>query len=127
MPSANPALSMAIRRLAGPLNRLVLHHILLSLHLRLHHLGSSAVHPTSLLVSCHSQAYFTNLSRRLRWHHLRSDYAISRCHQLARTHPDLPRGLESFTEIRSYPRRASERYEAVFLREFGFLRSYNGI
>lgn len=110
--SANPALSMVVRRLAGPLNRFVSHYTV-PLLLR-HHPGSSAIHPTSLSVSCHSQAYFANLSRRLRWHHLRSRYPISRCHQLARTYTDLPRGRESRTDVRSYYRRTGESYQVDF-------------
>ena len=84
------------------------------LHLRHNHPGPSTIHPTSLFISCHSQTYFANFPRRIRWRCLRRDHPISRCHQLARTHTDLPRGRESCTGVRSHRRRASEQYQANF-------------
>lgn len=90
-------------------------------------LGSSAIHPTSLFVPCHSEACFADLSRRICRHYLRCGHPISRCHQLARIHTHLPGGRESCTDVRSYHRRASERYQADFRREFGLFRSNNGI
>ena len=115
IPSENPAWSMAIRRLAGPPNRLVLHHNPSRFtELRHHHPGSSSIHPTSLFISCHSQTYFANFPRRVCWHCLRRDHPISRCYQLARTHTDLPRGRESCTGVRCHRRRASEFYQVDF-------------
>jgi len=96
-------------------------------HLIHHHTGSSAIHPTSLSISRHSQTNFANFPRRVRWHCLRCDHPISRCHQLARTHTNIPRGRKSCTGVRSHRRRASERNQADFWREFGLFWANNGI
>jgi len=89
--------------------------------------GPSTIHPADIPVPRHPKTDFTNLPRRVRRHHLRCGYAISRCYQLARTHAGLSRGRESCATIRSCGSRTSERNQTCFRREFGLFRANNDI